>query len=148
MDIKVEVKGADGFKRAIKEIEKKFPDEVIKILDEKATQLEGYIKDNSETQGIVNSGKLAESYKHTPPQKKSGEFATTVDSNVPYAHLIEEGHELVLYSPKEKNHGKAHRLGRVKGFFPVENGIDKLNDTYDEDIRKWVYDLLDKNLNW
>lgn len=148
MDIKVEVKGADAFKKALREIEKKFPNETIKILDEKATQLEEYIREDSENQGIVKSGKLVESYKHTQPQKKGGEFETVVDSNVPYAHLIEEGHELVFYSPKKKDDGKAHRLGRVKGFFPVENGIDKLNDTYEEDIERWVYDLLDKNLNW
>lgn len=148
MEIKVDVRGADGFERALREIEARFPDEVVKLLDEKATELEKYIAEDSENQGIVNSGKLKESYKHFAPEKKGGEFMVTVDSKVPYAHLIEEGHELVLYSPKKKDGGIPHHLGRVKGYFPVENGIDKLNDTYDGDIEKWIYDLLDKNLNW
>lgn len=148
MDIKVEVKGAIEFKQAIKEVERKFPDEVIKILDEKATDLEELIREDSENQGIVNTGKLRDSYKHFKPEKKGGEYVATVDSKVPYAHLIEEGHELVLYSPKKKDDGKAHHLGRVKGYFPVENAVDELNDTYNEDIEKWIYDLLDKNLNW
>ncbi|MDY5479001.1 MAG: HK97 gp10 family phage protein [Peptostreptococcus porci] len=148
MDIKVEVRGAKEFEQAIKEVERKFPDEVIKILDKKATDLEELIREDSENQGIVNTGKLRDSYKHFKPEKKGGEYVATVDSKVPYAHLIEEGHELVLYSPKKKDGGKAHHLGRVKGYFPVENAVDELNDTYDEEIERWVYDLLDNGINW
>ncbi|EFD04417.1 hypothetical protein HMPREF0631_1378 [Peptostreptococcus anaerobius 653-L] len=148
MDVKVEVRGAKEFERAVKEVERRFPGEVIKLLDEKAVKLEELVAEDSENQGIVKTGKLKDSYKHFPPEKKGGEYTVTVDSKVPYAHLIEEGHELVLYRPKKKDGGKAHHLGRVKGYFPVENAVDKMNDTYDEDIEKWIYDLLDKNINW
>jgi hypothetical protein len=148
MDVKVEVRGAKEFERAVKEVEKRFPNEVVKILDEKASKLEKFIADESERQGIVRTGKLRDSYKHFPPEKKGGEYLVTVDSKVPYAHFIEEGHELILYRPKKKDGGKAHHLGRVKGYFPVQNAVDTLNDTYDEEIEKWIYDLLDKNLNW
>ncbi|MBC2576575.1 HK97 gp10 family phage protein [Peptostreptococcus canis] len=126
----------------------KFPEEVIKKLDQKATELEKNIAEDFENQGIVKTGKLKDSFNHNIPEKKANGYETKVDSKVPYAHLIEEGHELVLYSPKKKDGGKAHHLGRVKGYFPIENAIDKLNEDYLDDIEEWVYNLLDREINW
>ena len=53
MDVKVEVRGAKEFERAVKEVERRFPGEVVKLLDEKVVKLEELIAEDSENQGIV-----------------------------------------------------------------------------------------------
>lgn len=142
MELDIKINGADEFEKALKEIQQKFPESTKRKLDEKAKELESYIGEDMESQGIVRTGRLKKSFEHYPPEKKGSIYEVRVTSKEKYAHLIEEGHELVLYSPKKKDGGKAHHLGRVKGYHMVENAMDELNENYIQDIESWMYNLI------
>ncbi|WAW14749.1 HK97 gp10 family phage protein [Peptostreptococcus equinus] len=147
MSIDIQVIGAKEYEEALKELEGDFKEETINFLDNKATELEKFIAEDIEKQGLEKSGKLKKSYKHNKPYRKGSSYEVKMDSKSKHSHLIEEGHRLIKYVPKKKDGGKAHNLGRVKGFYPVQNGIDRMNETYNDDIEKWMHNMINKKLN-
>lgn len=140
MSIEIRIEGAEEFERALKKIEKDFPQEIVKKLDEKATELEESIKSEMEWKCIIDTGKLYNSFKHYPPEKHFGKYSVSVDSQVRYAHLIEEGHKMLGHLPKKRY------IRDVDGYNMVQDSVDKMNVNYQQDIEKWVYEVMIKRM--
>ncbi len=138
MEIDVKVEGAVEFKEALKVVERMLPDKCLEFLELKAKDLEEDVMYEMSAQGIVRTGKLATSFEHDKPKKSlSGAHSVTVDSGERYAHLIEDGHELVGHKPTFRH------LGYVKAYAPLQKTIDKLNMTYSADAEKYVRSVFD-----
>lgn len=138
MGIDVKVEGVVEFKEALKVVEKELPEKCLEFLELKAKDLEEDVMYEMLAQGIVRTGKLATSFEHDKPKKSfTGALSVMVNSEVKYAHLIEDGHELVGHKPTFRH------LGHVEGYAPLQNTIDKLNMTYSADAEKYVRSLFD-----
>lgn len=139
--------GDDEFIKALERIERELPEECEKKLDRKAKELEGLVSEDIERQGLVKTKHLLNAPKHRKPYRVGKTFETEIYLNEPHAHLIEEGHELVRYvGAKKKDGGKKIHLGHVKAFRPIQNARDKMNLTYDKDIQKWIYNIIERRL--
>lgn len=139
MEIDVKVEGAIEFKEALKIVEKELPEKCIEFLELKAKDLEEDVMYEMASQGIVRTGKLATSFYHKKPKTSIlGHHSVTVTSKVPYAHLIEDGHELVGHKPMLRH------IGYVQGYTPLQNTTDKMNMTYSSDTEKHVRSVFDK----
>lgn len=117
-------------------LEKKYPKRARSFIRKESNRVKRDAENNTQTDTKEKTGLLQKSWKtKTKHNKKTSEVVGFVRNTAPHAHLVENGHEIIL----EKG-GESH--GFVEGKHMLERAVIKSK----KDFHKRVEKMLDNTL--